>query len=259
MTNSAARGHARPVQAVLDAVGRMAAAPADSHQLDDLAGATFYSPFHFHRLFRDLTGIPPAQYLAAIRMRKAMSLLADESTSVSETASTVGYESPGTFATQFLRLVGVSPGRFRALMRAHGETEFCTAVRSFKGSTATVPLSFVGADGLDILCALFPAPIPRGQPAGFVVRPAEGPPTAATSPGTFHAMAVAAAPHALLREVVLESTPTRLGSAEFIVPAVHHCEIAMRPRQPLDPPLLAWAPVLSGTMIRHSPDLPEIH
>ena len=54
--------------------------------LDDLAREAFLSPYHFHRVFRATTGVPPGRFLAAVRMERAKSLLL-ESTCGSPTSA----------------------------------------------------------------------------------------------------------------------------------------------------------------------------
>jgi AraC-like DNA-binding protein len=75
-----------------------------------------YSPFHFQRVFRDLTGITPGRYLAALRIQRAKELLAVTTLRTDLVALDVGYESLGTFTTQFTRHVGLPPGQFRTLV-----------------------------------------------------------------------------------------------------------------------------------------------
>jgi AraC family transcriptional regulator len=84
-------------------------------RLADLARTASFSPFHFHRVFRAVTGETPARFLAALRMARARWLLARTRPSVAVISAGVGYTSVGTFTTQFRRLVGLPPERFRRL------------------------------------------------------------------------------------------------------------------------------------------------
>ena len=81
--------------------------------LDHLAMLAGMSKFHFAKSFRQAMGIPPHQYLVRARMQKARQLLRDETMSVPLIASHVGYADTGQFTAQFLKLIGVSPARYR--------------------------------------------------------------------------------------------------------------------------------------------------
>ena len=82
--------------------------------LEDMASAASMSVYHFARVFREQVGVPPATYLAALRLTEAKRLLTQTSLSVTNICYQVGYTSVGTFTSRFTQLVGVSPGQFRA-------------------------------------------------------------------------------------------------------------------------------------------------
>src|SRR5262249_59018164 len=48
---------------------------ADAHSLSSLAQDAGMSPFHFSRVFRELTGCPPHRYLVRVRLARAKRLL----------------------------------------------------------------------------------------------------------------------------------------------------------------------------------------
>ena len=52
------------------------------------------SPFHFLRLFRDVLGVTPHQYLVRARLRRAARLLAEEDRSITDIALDVGLRRP---------------------------------------------------------------------------------------------------------------------------------------------------------------------
>jgi len=83
----------------------------------DMARPAAFSPFHFHRLFRAVTTVTPGRFLAALRMAEARRLLLHSALTATAISAEVGYASSGTFTTQFTRLVGMSPERFRRLVR----------------------------------------------------------------------------------------------------------------------------------------------
>lgn len=85
--------------------------------LEDLASVACLSSYHFNRVFRRLIGIPPVEFLSALRFQAARRLLLTTSLSVTDICFEVGYTSMGSFTTRFTQLVGLSPRLLR--QRAH--------------------------------------------------------------------------------------------------------------------------------------------
>lgn len=81
--------------------------------LNDIAAASYLSPFHFARLFKKLTGATPHGYLAGIRTARAQTLLAEPELSVTEISFRVGYSSPSHFTKAFRQATGLTPRAFR--------------------------------------------------------------------------------------------------------------------------------------------------
>jgi AraC family transcriptional regulator len=77
-------------------------------QLADVAAAVGLSPYHFCRAFGAAVGVPPQQYLRALRMRRAQQMLAGGIT-VSSAAARLGYRNVAAFARAFKREIGHSP------------------------------------------------------------------------------------------------------------------------------------------------------
>jgi AraC-like DNA-binding protein len=93
---------------------------AHSHQSIDLeqaAGQSGISPFHFLRLFSDVLGVTPHQYLLRSRLRHAARLLADEDRPVTDVAYDVGFGDLSNFVRTFHRAAGISPLKFRRASR----------------------------------------------------------------------------------------------------------------------------------------------
>lgn len=95
------------------AMTRIHRSPQTAWSVDELAAAAGMSRSAFHARFRELVGLPPAQYLARWRMHRAAVLLRREQLGVGEAAQRVGYESEATFAKAFKRYVGVPPATYR--------------------------------------------------------------------------------------------------------------------------------------------------
>jgi AraC family transcriptional regulator len=82
--------------------------------LDHLAALAHLSPYHFARLFKNSTGLPPHQYVIARRVERAKGLLRNRDRfALADIALEVGFSSQSHFTRHFKRLVGVTPRRFR--------------------------------------------------------------------------------------------------------------------------------------------------
>jgi AraC-like DNA-binding protein len=90
---------------------------AEAVDLATAAGAVGLSPFHFLRVFSNVLGVTPHQYLVRARLRRAASLLADDSRSITDVAFDVGFGDLSNFVRTFHRAAGVSPGSFRRAAR----------------------------------------------------------------------------------------------------------------------------------------------
>jgi transcriptional regulator GlxA family with amidase domain len=90
----------------------------DSLTLDEMAEIAMMSPYHFNRVFRRLTGIPPSQFLGALRLEAAKRLLLTSERSVTEICFEVGYNSLGTFTTRFNQLVGLRQLSYASSLRS---------------------------------------------------------------------------------------------------------------------------------------------
>ena len=86
--------------------------------LEQLAAVAGLSPYHFARQFKAATGLPPHQFVIARRVERARQLLqAGTDVSLAEVAAEVGFCDQSMFTRHFKRLVGVTPGQFRAPAR----------------------------------------------------------------------------------------------------------------------------------------------
>lgn len=67
----------------------------------------------FRRLFRQYTGLAPAQYITQLRLQRAKELLSTSLRSVKEIAVEMNYESVDYFSTQFKRQTKMTPTQYR--------------------------------------------------------------------------------------------------------------------------------------------------
>ena len=91
----------------------MAENMAEEFSLGRLADLAGMSEFHFNRMFKRTTGMPPSQYQIKLRIDAARRLLRETSKSVITIANDVGYTNPSHFAQLFRKETGVSPSNYR--------------------------------------------------------------------------------------------------------------------------------------------------
>ena len=109
--------HARDRARAVDAARWLNEHAAEQIDLESAARAVGLSSFHFLRVFSNVLGVTPHQYLVRARLRRAASLLADDSQSITDVAFDVGFGDLSNFVRTFHRAAGVSPGDFRRAAR----------------------------------------------------------------------------------------------------------------------------------------------
>jgi len=99
-------------------VGRALAAihrePERNWRIGTLAALAGMSRSSFAGAFSVGVGLPPMQYLAEWRMRRAAALLKDRRNSIGAIAARLGYRSEAAFRRAFKRVEGIAPGALRA-------------------------------------------------------------------------------------------------------------------------------------------------
>jgi AraC family transcriptional regulator len=86
---------------------------AEEFSLVRLADQVGMSAFHFNRLFKRATGVPPSQYQIRLRMDAARRLLRETDHSVIRIGHEIGYSNPSHFARIFRKETGLSPSDYR--------------------------------------------------------------------------------------------------------------------------------------------------
>jgi len=221
--------------------------------LEDLASVAYLSPSHFTRVFRRLIGIPPGEFLLALRFQAARRLLLTTPLSVTDICFEVGYTSIGSFTSRFTHLVGLPPRLLR--QRAHAFEPLPAEPAEFYPTTPSgiqmknallgqisAPATFRGT----IYVGLFTSPIPQGTPVRC---------TTLSSPGLYllHGMAdgvyylrAAAFPLAAdLHSSLLPGEKMLLGNnASPLV--IHHGHVSGDPNLVLHSPRLTDPPLVMG-------------
>ncbi|QNH20232.1 AraC family transcriptional regulator [Xanthomonas sp. GW] len=107
--SSQQRGIERALAHLQQRVQARAALP----DLAELAAVAHQSPFHFHRVYRAMTGETVGRTVTRLRLLHALRLLAGTA-SITEIALAVGYETPQALARSFRNALDASPSQLRA-------------------------------------------------------------------------------------------------------------------------------------------------
>lgn len=81
--------------------------------LEELAGVACFSPYHFHRIFRGMTGESVKEHVRRLRLERAAQRLKLSSQPVTEIAFDAGYEAHESFTRAFRTMFGVAPSEYR--------------------------------------------------------------------------------------------------------------------------------------------------
>lgn len=153
---------ARVVEAIL-------VEPGAPHTLESLAAVAHLSPYHFHRIYRALTGESVVETVQRLRLAQAAQRLTDAAAQVTAVAHDAGYNSPQAFARAFRGFTGVTPSEFRArqrhlagvAVRGQGNKagRACKAVVD-EGASAPLPaVELAEIAPLDVLCLRHDGPV----------------------------------------------------------------------------------------------------
>ncbi len=99
------------------AVRRIEGQVEEPLSLSDLARAAAMSPHHFLRTFRAIVGVTPHQYILHTRLHRAAVRLRRTAESISAIAFSAGFNDLSTFNRRFARIMGQTPGAYRASSR----------------------------------------------------------------------------------------------------------------------------------------------
>lgn len=268
-SNSACRedtvaSHRRAVERVITSARERLCEPIS---LRDMSRVAYLSPFHFNRVFHEITGLPPAKFISAMRLDEAKRLLLNTHQSITDICFDVGYNSLGTFTRRFTQRVGLGPREFRYLaerITPASVESLCTHYAELTGRAML--RASVGVEGFvespkpvggPIFVGLFPAHIPQSRPVGGALLTAPGAFRIGPVPdGTYHLLAAALPPLADTLGYLLPDTANLsvgAGNGPVIVregKASSQSYISLRPMVLTDPPLLVSLPFLLADTLK---------
>lgn len=83
--------------------------------VEELADYCGYSRWHFSKIFREIRGIPPSEFVMNTKLDAALQILQHEPVSIKELAYRCGFNDQGYFCRRFRMKFGVSPKKFSAI------------------------------------------------------------------------------------------------------------------------------------------------
>ncbi len=98
------------VQRMQDYIEQNIHEPVTLYELSKCAG---YSPFHCARIFKELTGKSPFEYIRALRLTRAALKLRDGKTKVVDVALDFVFDSHEGFTRAFSKEFGIAPNKYR--------------------------------------------------------------------------------------------------------------------------------------------------
>lgn len=87
--------------------------PGDDWTTARLAGLAGISPYHFHRVFRTLTGETMFAFLQRRRLLRAIELIQENAFTLTEIALECGFDSSSSLSRAFRKQLGCSPTEYR--------------------------------------------------------------------------------------------------------------------------------------------------
>lgn len=221
--------------------------------LPDMADIAHLSPYHFIRVFRMATGLPPGAFQAALRLQEAKRRLRDTDAPVTDICFELGYRSLGSFVARFTASVGLSPARYRLACRQPPPADPVLARLLGSpppGGPHTVSGDLVAGPGAvgPAFIGLFPRYLPSGLPLAGTPRWGSGPfAVGPVADGTYALLAAACPPGPALAEALIHDRGLLVAGAAPVQVAAGRCgpvRLVLRPHAPTDPPVLLALPLL---------------
>lgn len=254
--------HRRAVERVITTARERLCEPISLH---DMSRVAYLSTFHFNRVFHQITGLPPAKFISAMRLDEAKRLLLNTNQSITDICFEVGYNSLSTFTRRFTQRVGLGPREFRYLadrITPASVESLCAHYAEMTGRAMQHPsvegfVDFPTPGERPIFVGLFHAHIPQSRPVGGALLTSPGAFRIGPVPdGIYHLLAAALPPLADTLGYLLPDSANLLvgtGNGPVIVRqgrANGRFNISLRPMVLTDPPLLVSLPFLLADTLK---------
>ena len=95
--------------------------------IDELLTIDGYSYNYLRAVFREVTGIPPAEYLNRLRIEYVCEQLTYSGQSIKEIAYNIGFDDPQYFSRMFKKFTGLTPGQYRRHILSDSNTSLYDA------------------------------------------------------------------------------------------------------------------------------------
>ncbi|MGH6928376.1 MAG: helix-turn-helix domain-containing protein, partial [Dongiaceae bacterium] len=102
--------YSRRIERVVAHIGSHLDEPLD---LDRLAAVACFSPYHFHRIYRAMTGETAADTLRRLRLHHGAAELVQGAAPIAAIARQAGYGSVAAFTRAFTAGYGIAPSAYR--------------------------------------------------------------------------------------------------------------------------------------------------
>src|SRR6186713_1531115 len=89
----------------------------DSLTLEAIARVAYFSPYHFHRIYRGLRGETVNDTVRRLRLQRSAIDLLDRDLGIDRVATRAGYSSQAAFTRAFRAEYGEPPARYRGARR----------------------------------------------------------------------------------------------------------------------------------------------
>ena len=100
-------------QKLVPAIDYIAENYAKKIKNEDLAALTGFSTDYFRKIFTQVYGISPIEYIHKLRIKKAKELLNSDYISITDIAVSLGYENIYDFSRSFKKATGISPSKYK--------------------------------------------------------------------------------------------------------------------------------------------------
>ena len=101
--------------------------------IEHLASLCHWSPTHFRRVFHEIMGVPPLDYLNNTRVSKACGLLRSTEESILNISEMVGFRSVSSLNRYFLKIMRMSPRDYRKQMRLSADDAENRSILEYSG------------------------------------------------------------------------------------------------------------------------------